>query len=156
MLRPSYKDIESVYGVPGDPANLTKFVPPYPMYIAWGEFEQIRFITCHKLIASDLENALKEILEYYGLDFIEEHGLDMYGGCFNLRKMRGSKKWSTHAWGIALDKNPAENRWKWKKDKAQFAHPRFDKMFEIFKKWGFYSLGREKGYDYMHVQAVLP
>tara|TARA_R110000803_G_scaffold120875_1_gene188980 strand:- start:186 stop:662 length:477 start_codon:yes stop_codon:yes gene_type:complete len=152
--RPLYKDIVSVYGEPGDPSNLTTIVPPFPMYLSWDKSKKISKITCHKLISRDLFNALTEILEHYGLERIKYLGIDIYGGCLNVRKMRGGKKWSTHSWGIAIDLDPANNRLRWKRDKAHFAGEHYDVMFEIFLKHGFHSLGKEKDYDWMHLQAV--
>lgn len=154
--RPEYKDIISFYGEPGDPSNLTTIIPPFPMYLAWDKTKQISKITCHKLIADDLLNALTEILEHYGLADIKDLNIDIYGGCLNVRKMRGGKKYSTHAWGVAIDLDPANNKLRWDRFKASFAGEHYDVMFNIFKKHGFYSLGKEKDYDWMHLQAVKP
>lgn len=154
-MTPDYKNIESYYGEPGNPSNLTRITPPFPMYLSWDLDVQVRSITCHKLVADSLEGALKEILFSYGADDIERLGIDIYGGCLNVRKMRGGNKWSTHAWGVAIDLNPIENKLKWKSDRALFAKPEFKDMIDIFEKWDWYSLGRKKDYDWMHFQKVM-
>ena len=39
--------------------------------------------------------------------------LDVWGGCLNVRKMRGGTRNSMHSWGIALDYDPQNNQLKW-------------------------------------------
>jgi hypothetical protein len=40
---------------------------------------------------------------------IHDWGMDLFGGAYNYRLMRGSSKLSTHAWGCAVDFDPARN-----------------------------------------------
>jgi len=97
---------------------------------------------------------LSGVLAHYGQAEIRRLRLDLFGGCYNYRRMRGGSAWSTHAWGIALDFDPDRNQLSWGRDKASFAKAEFDKWWEIWENEGWTSLGRTKNYDWMHVQAT--
>lgn len=145
--------IKAKYGEPGDDDNIVSFISPFPLRIAWDTKTVMTKVRCHKGIKDRLENALKEILQHYGLDKIKELGIDLYGGCVNVRTMRGSKtKWSRHAWGIAIDLDPGRNGLKVKKPAAQFSKPEYKPMMDIFYKNGFINYGIEKDYDWMHFE----
>ena len=79
---------------------------PYPMRIAWSRNKKIKRFQCHKSIAKRLSNVFNELLAHYGYDTIVELGIDLYGGCFNYRLMRGGTDLSTHSWAIAIDLDP--------------------------------------------------
>lgn len=141
------------YGQPGDPDNLTTIQLPYPMRIAWDVSKTVTRIQCHKLIADKLLNVFKDLLNHYGLSELQRLGIDLYGGCVNVRLMRGSRtKWSRHSWGIAIDLDPARNKLKETKRTARFARPEYKPMIDAFYKHGFLSLGLEKNYDWMHFE----
>ena len=80
--------------------------------------------------------------------------LDVWGGCLNVRKMRGGTRNSMHSWGIALDYDPQNNQLKWGSDRATFAQPDYNKWWEFWEEEGWVSLGRTRNYDWMHVQAA--
>ena len=107
---------------------------------------------CHKLVAANFEAVFKELLSIYGLPKIQELGIDLFGGCFNYRQMRGGTEWSRHAFGIAIDLDPSRNQLKETARTARFAGPEYKTMIDIFYKHGFKSLGREKDYDWMHFE----
>ena len=140
------------YGKPGE-SQLTTIKLPYPMRIAWDPKTTVKTIRCHKLVANQLTAIFGEILAHYGLAEIQRLGIDLFGGCYNFRHMRGGSDWSRHSWGIAIDLDPARNQLKWGKDKAQFAKPEYNKLHEIFEKNGFINLGKTKGFDFMHWEA---
>lgn len=141
------------YGQPGDPDNLTTILLPYPMRIAWDMEKTVTKIQCHKLIANRLLLVFNEILAVYGYDKLKELGIDLFGGCLNVRLMRGSKtRWSKHSWAIAVDLNPAANGLKVSWAKALFSKPEYKPLIDIFYKHGFFNLGKEKGYDAMHFE----
>lgn len=143
------------YGQPGDQANLTTITLPYPMRLAWEKHTSVNKITCHKLVADQLRAIFNDLLAHYGLQKLQELGIDLYGGCYNKRLMRGSKtKWSTHSWGIALDLDPERNTLRETKKTARFARPEYKPMIAIFYKHGFEGLGPEQDRDWMHFQAA--
>jgi hypothetical protein len=147
--------IKAKYGEPGDISNLTQINLPYPMTIAWDKKHSISKLQCHKGVADQLRLIFQEILDTYGLDEIKKLGIDLYGGCYNYRKMRGGNEWSRHSWGIAIDLDPERNKLKETSKTARFARPEYKKMIDIFYKHGFESLGIEKNYDWMHFQAAI-
>lgn len=147
------KQVVEKYGQPGDGKNLTTITLPYKMRLAWDTHVTISKIQCHKLIADPLMNVFKDILAYYGFAEIQRLGIDLYGGCVNVRLMRGSTtKWSRHSQGIAIDLDPARNTLKETKKTARFARPEYKPMIDIFYKHGFIGLGPEKDYDWMHFE----
>lgn len=146
--------IISKYGKPNERGlgYLTTINIPYPMRLAWDKDVIVNRISCHKLIAENLTNVFYELLKTYGLDTIKDLGIDIYGGCFNFRKMRGGNSWSTHSWGIAIDLDPDNNRLEQKADTARFARPEYKTLINTFYKHGFENLGVERNYDWMHFQ----
>lgn len=146
------QQIISKYGQPGDTDNLTTITLPYRMRIAWDTKTTVQKITCHKLIATPLLNVFTDLLAAYGYEELKRLGIDIYAGCYNFRKMRGGNKWSRHSWAIAIDLNPVKNGLKTTWKNAQFSKPEYAKMIDIFYKHGFFSLGKEKGYDAMHFE----
>ena len=141
------------YGFPTENPNyLTVLNLPYPMKLAWDKNVFVNKITCHKLVVDKLELIFKEILHYYGLEKIKELGIDIYGGCYNFRKMRGGNDYSRHSWGIAIDLDPERNLLKETSKTARFARKEYKPMIDIFYKYGFVSLGREQNRDYMHFE----
>ena len=148
------KDIIKKYGSPNETGSgyLVKIELPYPMRIAWDTTHTVSTMMCHKLVADKLIAIFNDLLAHYGIEKIKELGIDLFGGCFNYRKMRGGSDWSTHSWGIAIDLDPARNKLKETSKTARFARPEYKPMIDIFYKHGFESLGREKNYDWMHFQ----
>ena len=142
-----------IYGTPNDRGTyLTTITLPYPMKIAWDTKVTTRKMRCHKLVADKFLAVFTEILAVYGLPKIQELGIDLFGGCFNFRKMRGGSEWSKHAFGIAIDLDPARNTLKETSKTARFARPEYKQMIDIFEKHGFLSLGRTHNYDWMHFE----
>lgn len=131
---------------------LTTIDLPYPMRLAWDKNTIVTRMSCHKAIATALKRVFDDLLECYGYAKIKELGIDLFGGCFNYRAMRGGKTWSVHAWGLAIDLDPARNSLRETSRTARFARPEYKPMIDIFYKHGFVSLGVEKNYDWMHFQ----
>ncbi len=142
------------YGQPSkNPNYLTTLQLPYPMRLAWDKNVKVNRMQCHKLVHDKLKAIFEEILQVYGYDKIVELGIDLFGGCFNFRVMRGGTEPSRHSWGIAIDLDPDRNKLKETSKTARFARPEYNSMIDIFYKHGFQSLGREKNYDWMHFQV---
>jgi len=125
---------------------------PYPMRIAWDRDTKVTRMRCHKLVADKFVAVFNDLLDHYGYEKIVELGIDLFGGCFNYRKMRGGSDWSRHSWAVAIDLDPARNLLKETSRTARFARPEYKPMIDIFYKHGFVSLGREKNYDWMHFE----
>jgi hypothetical protein len=148
------KQIIAKYGKPNVTGEgyLVTINLPYPMRLAWDTDTIVHKMRCHKLVADKFLAVFNEIHREYGYAKIKELGIDLFGGCFNFRKMRGGDDWSTHSWGISLDLDPARNQLKETSKTARFARPEYKKMIDIFYKHGFIGLGPEENRDWMHFQ----
>lgn len=145
--------IISKYGEGGNYDNFTTINLPYPMRIAWDTKTIVTKMQCHKLAAEPFKKVFTDLLTHYGLSELQRLGIDLFGGCVNVRKMRGSTtKWSRHSWGIAIDLDPARNGLKTKKPTAQFSKPEYKPMLDIFARNGFISYGVDRDYDWMHFE----
>lgn len=146
--------IRAKYGAPGDIRNLTSIALPYRMRIAWDLKSSVKAIQCHKLIAVNLVAVFTDLLRHYGYDEIKRLGIDLFGGCYNFRQMRGGTSWSRHSWAIAIDLAPEQNQLKWNHTKAVFARTEYIALNDIFYKQGFVGLGREQDRDWMHFEIA--
>lgn len=149
-------DLKGRFGNPNEDGipYLVKINLPYPMRLSWETQTVVNSIRCHNLVATQLTNIFDDILAHYTLPKIQELGIDLYGGCFNFRKMRGGNDWSRHSWGVAIDLDPARNQLRETSATARFARPEYKAMIDIFYQHGFVSLGREKNYDWMHFEVL--
>lgn len=141
------------YGKPNQQGSyLTTIKLPYPMRLAWDKKTKVTTMRCHKLVADDFQKVFAELLSHYGYEKLVELGIDLFGGCFNFRAMRGGSDYSRHSWGIAIDLDPERNQLHETSATARFARPEYHAMIDIFYKHGFVSLGKEKNYDWMHFE----
>lgn len=125
---------------------------PYPMRLAWDLDTKVNKMRVHKLIKDNFKAVFDDLLAHYGYEKLVELGIDLFGGCFAYRKMRGGTSWSKHSWGIAIDIDPVRNQLKETSATARFARPEYKPMIDIFYKNGFIGLGPEKNYDWMHFE----
>lgn len=146
----------SIFGQPGDRGSLVSIPLPYPLRPSWSPDTELSSITCHRLIAGPLTRIFQRTLEHYGMERIRELRLDIYGGCFNNRPIRGGSRPSLHAWGIAVDLDPERNTLYMSAPEAAFSGPEYDAFWSIVEKEGAFSLGRERNYDWMHFQFARP
>jgi len=147
------KQLISKYGKPTqEGTDLIMIDLPYPMRLAWDLDVSVNRMRCHKLVADNFKSVFDELLCVYGYEKIVKLGIDLFGGCFNFRKMRGGDDYSRHSWGVAIDLDPSRNLLRETRITARFARPEYKPMIDIFYKHGFESLGVEKNYDWMHFQ----
>jgi hypothetical protein len=153
-IRPKTLQLNAKYGLATQSGKgyLVWIDLPYPMRIAWDRKKKIKRFQCHRLIATRLLNVFNELLAHYGYDRLVELGIDLYGGCFNYRLMRGGTELSTHSWGIAIDLDPDRNLLHESSKTARFARPEYKMMIDIFYQNGFISYGKEFDFDWMHFQ----
>lgn len=150
---PRQSEVTSFYGAPcsaSATAGTVKLVAP--MRIAWDKGSRVSTFKCHRLVAEPMTEVFARTVEKYGEARWRELGLDLFGGCFNCRAMRGGTRYSMHAFGIAVDIDPERNQLKWGKDRAQLARPEYDDWWKIVESTGAISLGRMHNFDWMHFQ----
>ena len=146
------KELNKSYGKVG--TNQVNIDLPYPNRLSWQKNKVIRRFKCNKKVQDSLKKVLTKVFDHYGIEKIKDLRLDIWGGCLNVRKKRGGKTYSTHSWGIAVDYDPENNRLKWGMTRATFAKPEYDKWWEIWETEGWVSLGRQRNFDWMHIQAA--
>ena len=150
---PKYSELSEFFGEPG--ANLVTIAVPFPLRPSWALNTQVFKITCNKGVAESLVTVQRQILADYGQLGIEQLHLDIWGGCYAARTMRGSTKLSTHAWGIAWDTDPIRNALTWGRDRAELADQKYDKFWAAWTAEGWTSLGKARNFDWMHTQACV-
>lgn len=142
----------SIFGAPGDKVPLVSVPLPFALKLSWDTSSKVTKISCHKLIAAPIRRIFEEAFSYYGEARIRQLGLDLYGGCFNDRKIIGGASKSMHSWGIAIDLDPDHNGLNTHSPDARFSAKEYIPFWEIVENEGGISLGRERDYDWMHFQ----
>jgi D-alanyl-D-alanine carboxypeptidase len=143
------------YGAPNQSGTYLVSVPlPFPMRLAWDTSATVKTMRCHNYEAPRVRLIFEQILQKYGIAKVQALGIDLFGGCFNFRQMRGGSDWSKHSWGTAIDLDPERNKLNETKATARFARPEYAPMIDIFERNGWASLGRLKDYDWMHFEAA--
>lgn len=127
---------------------------PYPHRLSWDMARTVNSFQCHQKVHDSLLRVLTKVKDTYGMAEVQRLRLDVWGGCLNVRLMRGGDRYSTHSWGMALDYDPENNQLKWGRDRASFARPEYDQWWQIWEEEGWVSLGRQRNFDWMHVQAA--
>jgi hypothetical protein len=147
----SQQELFRFYGNVGE--NQVRIDAPYKMVLAWDLNTTITRITCHTKVADSLYTILDNVRRSYTETEITRHGFNLFGGTLNVRQIRGGTRWSTHAWGVAIDIDPARNGLRTPWHQAYLGRPECRDFVECFKQQGWYSLGLEKNFDAMHFQA---
>lgn len=125
----------------------------YPMRLAWDTGTTVKRLTCHRQVAQSLSQILQRVLDQYGFEWIQKHGMDLFGGCYNFRPMRGSHVLSMHSYGIAIDLDPEHNPLgkKWEPNAGMIPM----EIVDLFESAGWTWGGRWKSRpDTMHFQAA--
>ncbi len=137
----------------GEPATVM-VTCPWRLKLNWNRTQSTTRIGCHPKVAESLERVVTRIFEHYGLEAIEELGLNIYGGCKSVRTKRNGSTWSIHSFAAALDFDPDNNQLNWGFDRAHMARPAYHEYWRFWEEEGWVSLGRTSNFDWMHVQAV--
>lgn len=151
-LWPRQRDVPSFFGAVG--TNQTVITCPWQMQLAWDAKVKTNRITLHQKVAPSAQRALNKIFDHYGEEGVRKLGLHRFGGSLNVRKVRGGNSWSMHSWGIAIDWDPDNNEMRTNHTKARLAKEDAVAFWDIWESEGWVSLGRERDFDWMHVQAA--
>jgi len=134
------QEVRALFGPPcGKECEAGRVRLPAALPTSW-DGTPVRTFACHRLAAGPMQAAFDEVHASGLWPLVKD-----FGGCFNCRKVRGRTGFSTHAWGIAVDFNVAEN--------PLGKPPRMDpRIVAVFKKHGFVWGGDFKRQDGMHYQ----
>jgi len=149
---PHQNDVERFYGPVGTSQGRLEL--PFPMKLAWDKSQVVTRITLHTKVIDSAGRAFAEIAETYSEKERVSLGLDLFGGSLNVRRMRGGSRYSMHAYGIAIDFDPERNQLRWKAPKARLSHPDAVPFWLAWEREKWVSLGRDRDFDFMHVQAA--
>lgn len=149
---PRQKDMQAFYGKPGE--NLATFEIPYPLRLSWDKGTIVRKMTLNRKCGPSAVKVLEEVERTYNEAERRNLGLDLFGGSYNNRTMRGGTAISTHAYGIAIDFDPERNGLNTKAPQARLSHADAIPFWQAWEREGWVSLGRARNFDFMHVQAA--
>ena len=150
---PRQVNVEKVFGPAGGRACTAGVVQlPFAFTIAWEKTQRITRFYCHEKVAEPLSWIFRTAAQDLGEARMRDLGLDLYGGCFADRPMRGGQAKSMHAWGIAVDLDPENNQLRWGADRARFARPEYRAWWQIVMEAGAVPAGYAWGKDWMHFQ----
>lgn len=148
---PRQSGMDAFYGPKG--SSQVTLVLPFVMRIAWDPDSRISKFSCHAKVKESMERLFVRQLDYFGIEEIRRLRLDLYGGCLNVRKQRGSTTaWSMHSWGSAVDIDPEHNAMNFHRSQATLDNPPYDPFWRFVYDEGAIGLGRERDYDWMHFQ----
>ncbi|MCC5860082.1 MAG: hypothetical protein JJT90_18160 [Ectothiorhodospiraceae bacterium] len=87
---PRQAEVERFFGPVG--ADQVLLDLPYPLKIAWDTAKTVRRISVHSKVRDSAGRCFERIAETYDAQARRELGLDLFGGCFNVRRMRGGQR----------------------------------------------------------------
>ena len=152
IVWPLQRDCMSFFGDVG-----TKQVScqvPFPLVLPWDKKTKLTRYQCHTLVKEPMERIWQRTLDFYGIQKIQELGINLFAGCLNVRPIRGGSTWSMHSWGIAVDIDPDRNALHTTWKDSQMSKPEYKKFVEFWYDEGFINLGKEANFDSMHFQAA--
>ena len=146
-MRPRRSELEARYGLisngswPRYSEFLVPFIVPYALQSAllYGGWPT-RKIIMNKDMVTPFTTATNLLISEGCIKFIHS-----YGGCFNIRNVRGGNQISAHAYGLAVDINPDTNPL----GKPGAMH---QDVVDCFEEAGFVWGGNFKRIDGMHFQ----
>ena len=141
-------------GAPGDLKNITMARVPM-LKLSWKLDYTIQRFQCHKTLCPHIERIYADLFKL-PTEVIRASGVDIFGGCYAVRAIRGTEKksrppFSTHSWGAAIDVDPVRNGLWTKTAKSNI--PNHTDVIAIFKKYGFVNIGNFISRDWMHFEA---
>ena len=145
--RPAHGSAGLAHGHLFEPARLAK-LHARPRIVS-----VVRFLI-HQRVHDSAARCFERIAQHYSEAQRRETGIELFGGCLNVRRKRGGTTWSMHSWGIAIDFDPARNPLRSNRHNARLAQPDCVTFWEIWEEEGWVSLGRMRDFDWMHVEAV--
>lgn len=148
--RQNAAEMDRFFGAKGTKQVTLKL--PFPMRIAWEPAKTVNSFSCNAKVHDSMLRIWQRTLAHYGHDEIKRLRLDMYGGCLNVRKMRGGSAWSIHSWGCAIDIDPDRNQLKFKRASATLDDAPYQPFWGFVYDEGAISLGIERDFDWMHFQ----
>lgn len=148
-------ELWEAYGDPRSSAELVKVPAPYLLKISFQAGEHRRHLWAHRKVADSLGSVLERTRSHYGAGDIDRLGLNVFGGDHIDRQMTGASRWSLHAWAIAFDFDPDNNSYRMSRKQARFAHPAYDDWWTFWREEGWFAMGPERNFDFMHVQAAV-
>ena len=149
--RQTTAEMTAFYGRPGE--NHTMINLPFTMKLAWDKRQKINRFTINSRCAESALRCFERIAATYDARQRADLGIDLFGGCYNNRNMRGGSQLSTHAFAAAIDFSPEENQLRWGADRARLAQRDAIPFWEIWESEGWVSLGRARNFDWQHIQA---
>ena len=150
---PTQAQVPAFFGPPGGPkATAGICVFPIPHFLAWNKAQGVISFRCHEKVADGFTSIFKEAVAHYGELEYRRLRLDLFGGCFNDRTMRGGSAPSMHAFGIAVDIDPERNQLRWDHTKANLAKEEYIPFWNIVVGYGATPAGYAWDGDWMHVQ----
>lgn len=131
--------------------NLVILPSPWALETSWSG-QAVRGIRIHRLCAESLASVLESIWRAASGDEskIRGWGMHLFGGSYSFRLMRGANALSAHAFGCAVDFDPARNGFG--DPKPNFAA--VPQVLRAFEEEGWVWGGNWKTRDGMHWQAA--
>lgn len=139
------------YGHPGRVA-LANVVVPWHMVYNEPPHQTIPHFLMHVKVAATTTRVLQNIWDHYdhSQHAIEQIGMHLWGGAYVARRIRGSPRWSMHAWGAAVDFDPDHNEMSYLPHAPhRMAQPVIDAFKAEGARWGGDYRGRK---DFMHFE----
>lgn len=150
---PRQANVRAFYGPAGGAACTAGMCYlPFPFRLSWATGTRVSRFACHTKVVDQMTSIFNEAAQYYGENRFRELRLDLFGGCYNYRKMRGGSAMSMHAYGIAVDLDPERNMLRWDHTRAAFARPEYEPFWRIVMSNGATPAGYAWNGDWMHFQ----
>ena len=154
---PSQSQCVIFYGKPGSKElinSLKMFDLPLPMRLDFNLSKKVNRVQLHEKCGKSGIDIIEQTVRHYGETKWRKLGLDRHAGTYALRKMRGGKSFSMHAYGCAWDFFAGPNGLRTPAPIALFSGDVYIPFFNIVEAHGWLSLGRTINRDWMHIQAT--